>query len=92
MGFFNPSVISDLVILGPLRDYYSIMFDDHYNVIEGSFHFIVDTGCSTSASPHKEDFSKLWELPRPITLHGITENSSVTHGGALEFLCINSPS
>ena len=59
MGFVNPSAVQDPAVIGPLHDYHTIMFDNHFNLIEGSFHFIVDTGCSMSCTPHKEDFSKL---------------------------------
>ena len=58
--------------------------------MEGSFHFILDTGCSTSVSCHREDFENLVTLPKPITLHGVAGDSKVTLGGTLKFDCIDS--
>ena len=37
----------------------------------------------------KEDFSELRYLIRPIVLHGIAGNSTVTQGGIMRFQCIN---
>jgi hypothetical protein len=59
LGFVNPSAVQDPVVLTPLRDYHSIHNDNHFNLIDGSFHFIVDTGCSMSCSPCEKDFSEL---------------------------------
>jgi hypothetical protein len=89
MGFVNPSAVQDPVVLTPLRDYHSIHNDNHFNLIDGSFHFIVDTGCSMSCSPCEKDFSELRYLLRPIVLHGIAGNSTVTQGGTMRFQCIN---
>ena len=57
------------------------MQDSCLHVAEGTFHFIVDTGCYCAAPPFKEDFEELIELPKPITLSGITSDTKVTHGG-----------
>jgi hypothetical protein len=85
MGLVLPSMITDPLILDSLRDYAANTLVNQYDLIDGAFHFIVDTGCSTSASPHKEDFESLFELGKPVTLHGIAGNSQVTQSGMLRF-------
>ena len=89
MGFVNPSCINEPLLIDTLHDYASEVLNTANVIIDGAFHFIVDTGCSLSASPHKEDFETLEPLPRPVTLCGIAGNSTVTHGGLLCFQCIN---
>ena len=57
--------------------------------LETSFHFIVDTGCTTLVSCHKEDFKRLEPLPSPVTLHVVAGDSKVTSGGVIKFDCID---
>ena len=89
MGLVLPSLITDPLVLDSLRDYAASALVSQYDLVDGAFHFIVDTGCSTSASPHKEDFESLFDLAKPITLHGIAGNSQVTQAGMMRFQCIN---
>ena len=88
MGLVLPSMIADPLVLESLCDYAASVLTQ-YDLIEGAFHFIVDTGCSTSASPCKEDFESLHPLDKPITLHGIARDSTVTQGGIMHVECIN---
>ena len=88
-GYATPSSITDPDMLKTLKEYLQEDFQGNYNLIEGAFHCIVDTGCSTSASPHREDFETYEELKRPVVLHGINGTSTVTHGGIMRYQCIN---
>ena len=87
MGHVVPSLVTDPLVLDSLRDYHSM--HNQQTMIDGSFQFIVDTGCSTSASPCKDDFEELIQLPKPVTLHGIAGDSKVTQGGIMRFQCVN---
>ena len=89
MGYLNPSSLKDQIDIECLRDYAIRLQDNCLHVAEGAFHFIVDTGCSCTASPFKEDFEELILLPKPITLSGIAGNAKVTHGGVIRLQCIN---
>ena len=89
-GYITPSLVTTPVAIKTLRDYFVDRgFAAQHDLIEGAFHCIVDSGCSTSASPHKEDFEDIGPLSRPVTLNGIAGNSTVTHGGILKYDCIN---
>ena len=59
------------------------------SLVKGYFQFIVDTGCSTSCTPHKEDFEELVEHKSPITLHRITGDQTCTQGGFIKVQTIN---
>ena len=89
MGFVNSSCIYDPLVIDTLQAYLPSMLHQADEVLEGAFHFIVDTGCSLSASPFKADFESLQTLQKPVTLHGIAGNSTVTQSGTLCFQCIN---
>jgi hypothetical protein len=89
MGVAIPSLITDPLVLDSLREYARHALTNQYDLVEGAFHFIVDTGCSVSSSPCQDDFETLHDLPKPITLHGIAGNSQVTKGCTLCFQCIN---
>jgi hypothetical protein len=89
MGLVLPSAITNPLVLDSLREYAATALVTQHDLIDGTFHFIVDTGCSTSASPYKEDFESLFDLPKPITLQGIAGNSQVTQAGMMHFQCIN---
>ena len=83
MGFVNPSCINEPPVIDTLQAYLPSMLHQADEVLEGAFHFIVDTGCSLSASPFKADFESLQTLQQPVTLHCIAGNSTVTQGGIL---------
>ena len=57
--------------------------------MEDCFSFIVDTGCSCSCSPIKEDFKQLVKLPTPITLKGITGEVICKYGRTIKVEIIN---
>ena len=81
MGFVQPSLMHNLPIIDALRAYLNEAEDPACEVLKGSFQFIVDTGCSTTATNCKEDFEKLVPLEKPVTLQGVTDNQEVTHAG-----------
>jgi len=87
MGFVIPSSIKDPAILQPLRDYCATR-SDACNLLEGAFHVIVDSSCTTSATCCKDDFEHLSDLPRPISLQGIGGDLQVAQGGFLRYKCI----
>jgi len=89
LGLAIPFLITDPLVVDCLRDYAKSALANQYDLIEGAFHFIVDTGCSVTSSPCQDDFEVLYDLPKPITLHGIAGNSQVTRGGILCFECVN---
>ena len=82
----QPSLLQNPVTIHALKDHFSAL--DNVQ-LEGSFHFIVDTRCTTSVSCHKEDFERLEPLPSPITCHGVAGDSKVTSGGVIKFDCID---
>ena len=88
MGMVLPSAITDPVVITALNDY-SATINSTLNVIDGAFHVIVDTGCTNSATPFKEDFEELVELKHPAKLHGIGGITETTHGGILRYQCID---
>ena len=45
------------------------------------FTIIVDTGCSITTTPCKEDFVEMWDLDTPVTLQGVAGDKQVTQGG-----------
>ena len=49
----------------------------------GLFYIIVDSGCSISATPHKEDFVYLETLDKPIDLNGVGGMLQVTQAGVV---------
>ena len=63
---------------------------DKYELMQGAFFVIVDTGCTNSVTPFQEDFEKYVKLDKPICLDGIGGNTFVTHGGILKYECISS--
>jgi hypothetical protein len=88
-GYVTPSKIRDPVVLKSLKEYTKDRLSHTHDLLEGAFHVIVDTGCSTSASPCKEDFEDLSPLDRPVTLTGVAGESTVTQGGIIKYECIN---
>jgi len=89
MGIVIPSALRDPVDIAALRDHVHLL-GDSLSLLDGAFHVIVDTGCTNSASPFKEDFEELKTLPKPIKLHGIGGVTETTQGGVLRYQCINS--
>ena len=73
-----------------LRDYLVNEFTHKDELLPGCFSYIVDTGCSCSCSPHKDDFETLSPLPTPITLKGVAGDAICTHGGTISIQTINS--
>ena len=72
-----------------LKEYCKEGFSENNDLIEGAFHMIVDSGCSISASPVKEDFEKLVDLHKPVEVKGIAGNSIINQTGILQYQCIN---
>ena len=66
-----------------MRQYLNEADDPATEALKGAFQFVVDTGCTTTTSPHKEDFESLVKLA--------TANQDVTCGGTIKFNCISSP-
>ena len=90
MGFVNLSKIKDQVTITSINDHVGIQLDDVLSIVDkNTFHVIVASGCSTSASPYKEDFICLHRLPKPVKLNGIAGNSSVTCGDTMQYQCID---
>ena len=85
-GLMQPSLLKNPVTIIALKDHFSAL--DNVQ-LEGSFHFIVDTGCTTSVSCHEDYFEQLELLSSPITLHGVAGDSKVTSGGVIKFDCID---
>ena len=73
-----------------LKAYLEHEFVDKDNLLEGCFSYIVDTGCSCSCSPHKEDFEQLHTLKSPITLKGVLGEVTCTQAGLTTVQAINS--
>ena len=88
-GFISPSRVKDPVVLKTLKEYAKERLSHTHDLLDGAFHVIIDTGCSTSASPYKEDFESLGPLRKPVTLTGIAGESTVTKVGLLKCQCIN---
>jgi hypothetical protein len=88
-GYVTPSKIRDPVVLKSLKEYTKDRLSHTHDLLDGALHVIVDTGCSTSASPCKEDFEDLSPLDRPVTLTGVAGESTVTQGGIIKYECIN---
>jgi hypothetical protein len=88
-GYVAPSQVKDPVVLKTLKEYVKEQFTWSHDLLTDGFHVIVDTGCSTSASPFKEDFETLGPLKKPVTLTGIAGTSTVTQGGVIKYQCIN---
>ena len=53
------------------------------------FHLIVDSGCSLTFTPHKEDFIQMITLTEPQTLQGVGGNVEVTQCGIARYEVIN---
>ena len=90
MGFVQPSLLHNMPIIDALRVHLNQVVDPAFEALKGAFQFVVDTGCTTTATPFKEDFEKLVKLEHPVTLHGIAGDQEVTHGGVVKFDCVNS--
>ena len=90
LEYVQPSLIHDPVVISALRSYASANIDSTSEAMEGAFHFIVDTGCTISASPCADDFEKIEPLKSLVHLQGVAGDSIVTHGGMLKFDCISS--
>ena len=88
-GYLCPSLIKDPVLIETVKEYINHDLPQH-DLIDGAFTCIVDSGCSTSATPYKEDFEHLTTLNKPVELNGIAGKSTVTKGGILKYQCINS--
>ena len=89
LGYVNPCKVINDISIRSITDHIGIQLDSAFEFLDGAFHVIVDSGCSTSATLFKEDFSCLHQLLRPIKMHEIAGNSSVTHGGTMKFQCID---
>ena len=89
MGVVLPSNLKNTVDIQTLHEYVNSHMTDTLSSIEGAFHVIVDTGCSNSASPFKEDFEKLVTLDPPIKLYGIGGITEATQGGILRYQCVS---
>ena len=72
-----------------LKAYLEHEFVAKDNLLEGCFSYIVDTGCSCSYSPHKEDFESLKTLKAPITLKGVAGDAHCTQAGIICVQTIN---
>lgn len=89
MGCVIPSAIHSPVVLEALQER-ALHVNELVNGLEGAFQVIVDTGCTNTATPCKEDFEICTALDKPVKLHGIAGNQDVTHGGIVKHECINS--
>ena len=76
----NYQSIHSMPVLNSLKEYLSKEHGGDHPLLEDSFTYIVDFGCSCSCSPHREAFVKLVPLDKPITLHGVTGESTCTMG------------
>ena len=85
-GFIQPSLLQDPLIIQAIREQCCAIDEVQ---LEGSFQFVVDSGCTTSVTSHREDFEHLEYLPIPITLHGVAGDSKVVEGGTMKFECID---
>ncbi len=82
-GLLNTtSLTSDKNSLYKLRAYLEHITRNQ-NVFDDNdlFYLIVDTGCSITATPCKDDFIEYIQYREPITLKGIGGDLKVTHGG-----------
>ena len=80
-GALNVTTISNKGVpyITQFRDYMANQFSNDQLLLKGVFSFIVDTGCSYSYSPFKEDFETLTPLEKPITLKGVVVDILCTH-------------
>ena len=88
-GTLNYKNIQSLPVLESLRGNLSDKHRGTHALLSNTHTFIVDSGCSCSCSPHKEDFENLTKLDKPITLHGVTGETTCTEGGTLKLQTIN---
>ncbi len=81
---------SDKNTLHKLRAYLEHMTRIN-NVFEDNdlFYLIVDTGCSITVTPYKDDFIEYIKYKEPITLKRIRGNLKVTHRGIAKYQVIN---
>lgn len=77
MGMVLLSMLTYPVVLKALNDYIQDL-NTTLNIIDGAFHFIVDTGCTNSAPPFKKIFKELIDLNHPGKLHGTKGDVIVT--------------
>ena len=90
MGFVQPSLLRNSPVIESPKCHLDQADDVCDEVLKGSFQFVVDTGCTTTTTPHREDFENFVKLDKPVTLQGIAGDQEVTHGGVIKFDCINS--
>ena len=81
--------LSSLPTMATVKEYLNTELVDKFDLIKDCFFFLVDSGCSYSCSPHKEDFKALHKLPKPVQLKGITGDILCEYGGTMCFETIN---
>ena len=76
-------------VLSMVKDYLNEEYAEHEELLQGSFSYIVDTGCSCSCTPDINDFEEIKDLKEPITLSGVTGDIECTKGGIIKFQTID---
>ena len=90
-GVLNQATLSRKPVpyITQFRDHLVNKLEEDTLLFKGIFSFIVDTGCSCSCSPFKEDFETLMLLEKPITLNGVVGEVQCTHAGVIKVQTIN---
>ena len=72
-----------------MKDYLTEQYAEQEPLMEGSFTYIVDTGCSCSCTPDINDFESVVDLKEPITLKGVNGDIECTKGGTIKLETID---
>ena len=72
-----------------IKEYLVNDFNNRHKLIDGVASWIVDTGCASSCSHDKRDFTQMFQLPKPIILKGVTGDKECTQRGIIRIQYIN---
>ena len=76
-------------VLSVIKDYLEEEYAQQTDLLEGSFSYIVDSGCSCSCTPDINDFEEIKDLKEPIKLNGVTGEVECDKGGIIRFQTVD---
>ena len=88
-GHLDTRNLENLPLFDNVLEYREKELHPKFDLIPGIISFIMDSGCGCSCSPFEEDFEFLQDLPKPVTLQGVTGDQTCTKGGMIRLQCLN---